>query len=156
MTASGGGRTFLLDLSHEFGRLQAELAAYAEREALRGPEPAAEIGARQVEALAAARHARSARLGMSLVHPGWSLLLELLRAHLEGEPARMPRLATAARVSMTTMLRWLDRVYDAGLAERLPHPEAERGVGRETGTVYIFGESAARLTENVYCPLRLC
>jgi DNA-binding MarR family transcriptional regulator len=121
----GGAHTVLGDLSEELGRLHSLLADYVEKEALSG---GAGIGIPDVEALIAARHARSAAIGLNLVNPGWSLLLELKLAHLKGKPIRMPRLATEARVSMTTMFRWLDRFYAIGLAERLPHPVAERGI----------------------------
>jgi DNA-binding MarR family transcriptional regulator len=127
--AQPGTRTFLRDLSLDLTGIAALLAEYAEREAVRHEAATGEsLSVRQVEALIAARQARSAALGFSLANPGWSVLLELLRAHLDGRPVRMPRLATEARVTMTTMFRWLERFYDAGLAERIPHPEAERGV----------------------------
>lgn len=83
--------------------------------------------ASQIQTLLEARNRRSAALGLDLVHPGWSLLLVLFRAHLEGRPVRMARLATDAHVAMTTMMRWMGRFRDQGLAERRPDPTHARG-----------------------------
>lgn len=82
----------------------------------------------QVHALPRARHTRSAAIGLDLVHPGWTLLLVLYRAHLESRAVRMARLATEAHVAMTTMMRWLDLFLAHGLAERRPAPDHARGV----------------------------
>ena len=76
------------------------------------------MSVRQVEAVIAARHARSAAFGLDLSNPGWSLLLELFRAHLEQRAAQLTRLHVDARVAPTTLLRWIDHLVDAGLAER--------------------------------------
>lgn len=75
-----------------------------------------------------ARHGRSAALGLDLVHPGWSLLLVLYGAHLEGRPVRMARLATDAHVAMTTTMRWVALFIVRGLAERRADPAHARGV----------------------------
>lgn len=123
------GRTFLEDLSRELSSLAAMIALYAEEDARRREAAAlGKVGLRQVEAAIAARQARSAVFGMDLANPGWSILLELFRAHLEERPAKLPRLATDARVAPTTLLRWLDLLCDAGFAERRADPERVGGV----------------------------
>lgn len=86
------------------------------------------FAASQIRTLLEARHKRSAALSLDVVHPGWSVLLVLFRAHLEGRPIRMARLATDAHIAMTTTMRWMGLLLDNGLAERRPDPEYARGV----------------------------
>ncbi len=129
MQSQSAGRTFLEDLSGELTGLAVMLAQFAERDALpRETVRDVALTPRQVCAMIGARHARSAVFGLDLANPGWSLLLELFRAHLEDRPAKMARLATDVRVASTTMLRWIDLFCKAGLAERLPDPRHDRGV----------------------------
>ncbi|MFN3944341.1 MAG: hypothetical protein ACK4K7_05390 [Allosphingosinicella sp.] len=129
--ANGGNpteRSFLHDLSRELASASARLAAYADEEARRREEEALPpITATQLRALLAARHARSTAFGTDLVHPGWSLLLELFRAQLEERPARVARLTAEARVPPTTALRWIDRLVSEGLVQRDPHLVAGGG-----------------------------
>ena len=100
--------------------------AYAAQDARRREERAGErVTVREVQALLAARYARSARFGMDLANPGWSLLLELFRAYLEKRPARLGRLATDARVAGTTALRWVEQLCGAGYVRRDPDPERQ-------------------------------
>lgn len=115
-----GGRTFLEDLSLELSGVAVILARYAEQDARRREREAAEaqVSVRQVEGVIAARHARAAAFGLDLSSPGWSILLELFRAHLEQRAAQLTRLHVDARVAPTTVLRWLDKLVDAGLAVR--------------------------------------
>jgi hypothetical protein len=125
--ASSGG-TFLQDLSGELGALSAMLALYADQEAGRRAALARErVTAGQVQAVLAARYARSAMFGMDLGNPGWSLLLELFRAYLEKRPVRLPRLATDARVSATTAMRWVEMFAGAGFVRRDADPERQGG-----------------------------
>jgi DNA-binding MarR family transcriptional regulator len=125
--SGGGGRTLLEDLSHDLNHIAVMLTRFAEVDAARR-EAGIPVTAQQVRALIAARHARSAVFGLDLANPGWSLLLELYRARLEGRPARMERLATDARLAATTVLRWLDLLRAAGFAERRPDPERSRQI----------------------------
>jgi DNA-binding MarR family transcriptional regulator len=119
-----GGRTFLEDLSLELTSTAALLAHYAEQDARRVEAKAREgVTARHVEAVLAARYARSAVFGLDLANPGWSLLLELYRAALERKPVRLGRLATDARVALTTAMRWVNQLHAAGFVSRAPHPE---------------------------------
>jgi DNA-binding MarR family transcriptional regulator len=123
-------RTFLEELADDLAHLSRLLDAYAEGDAARreaavpGPPTALRL-----QLLIGARRARAATFGLDLAHPGWSLLLELYRSQLAGEPgARINRLAVEARVAPTTVNRWLNLLTKAGWAERLPAAEARNGV----------------------------
>jgi DNA-binding MarR family transcriptional regulator len=121
-----GNRPSLRDLASELAGIAARMSAMAGRPHLlldRGGFAAA-----QIRTLLEARHKRSAVLGLDVVHPGWSILLVLFRAHLEDRPVRMARLATDAHVAMTTTMRWIELFLDSGLAERRPDPARVRGV----------------------------
>jgi hypothetical protein len=123
-------RTFLEDISRDLTHAAALLSIYAESDSARREALSiAPATADQLAALIAARHARNAAFGLDLSNGGWSLLLELYRAHLahlaaapRAGPAqgacRPARLATDARLAMSTATRWLALLADAGLAER--------------------------------------
>lgn len=126
-TEAPGGRTLLEDLSLELIRIAAMVAEIAERDAARreataDPAAAAEAALRRLEAVIAARHARSAVFGLDLNNPGWSLMLELYRARLEGRDPGAARLATDARLSMGSLARWRRRLIAGGWAE-VPAPD---------------------------------
>jgi DNA-binding MarR family transcriptional regulator len=144
-----GSRTFREDLSLELTNVAALLAHIAERDARRR-EAAADgrVTAGQIEVLIGARHARSAAFGLDLANPGWSVILELMRARLEDRPARMARLATDARVSLTTMLRWADLLRAAGLADRGPDPE------RKGGVVFTLNGAGAEAVDAYFAAVR--
>ena len=125
-TVSDEHRRRLRDLASELTHIAARLSAAAEG-GERVPE-GREIGAPHVQALLDARYRRSAAFGFDLVQPGWSLLLVLYGAHLEGRAVRMARLATEAHVAMTTMLRWTHLFVAHGLAERRADATHARGV----------------------------
>jgi DNA-binding MarR family transcriptional regulator len=123
-------RTFLEDLADDLDHISRLLAAYAEGDAARrevaAPGPPTAL---HVRLLIGARRARDVAFGLDLANAGWSLLLELYRARLAGEPGvRINRLAVEARVAPTTVDRWLRRLTQAGWAERAPDPKAENGV----------------------------
>lgn len=123
------GRTFLEELSLDLTRYATMLAHYADREAERRRADAlAQVTAGQVGAVLAARYARSAVFGLDLASPGWSLLLELFHAHLEKRPVHLARLATDARVAMTTALRWVTALSKAGFVRRESDPGRSGGV----------------------------
>jgi len=65
---------------------------------------------------------------MDLANAGWSLFLELFRAHLEKRPARLTRLAADARVPGTTAMRWIEQLVSAGMVRREAHPERNSAV----------------------------
>lgn len=120
-----GGRTLLEDLSLELTHVATMLAYLAERDACRREVP---VMAWQIRLLISARHARSAVFGIDLSNPGWGLLLELFLAHLEQRPVKLPRLATDARLAMTTAQRWLDRLCANGFVDRPRRDARVRGV----------------------------
>jgi DNA-binding MarR family transcriptional regulator len=122
----GGGRTFLEELSEKLDALAATLSRYTGEEARRREEEDwRPITAAQLRALIAARHARSEALGPDLASPGWSLLLELFRAHLEKRQVRIARLASDAQVPLTTALRWIDQLARRELVSRTADPQHE-------------------------------
>lgn len=123
---AAGNRSSLRDPASQLAGIAARMLAIAGRPHLlldRGG-----FAASQIRTLLEARHKRSAALGLDVVHPGWSVLLVLFRAHLEDRPLRMARLATDAHVAMTTMVRWMELLLANGLAERRPDPARARGV----------------------------
>jgi hypothetical protein len=118
-----GGRTLLEDLGLELLSIAAMVAEIAGRDADRrsaaaGPAAAADSALRRVDAAIAARHARSIVFGLDLNNPGWSLMLELYRARLEGRDPTAARLATDARISMATLARWRRLLIAGGWARR--------------------------------------
>ena len=120
------GRTFLEELSEELSSFSATLTRFATEERKRRQAEARErITPAQLEAVLAARYARSEAFGMDLASPGWSLLLELFRASLELRPVRLARLAADARVPGTTAMRWIEAFVDAGFVDRKADAERE-------------------------------
>jgi DNA-binding MarR family transcriptional regulator len=148
-------RTFLEELADDLDHLSRLLGAYAEGDAARreaaAPGPPTALN---VALLIGARRARAAIFGLDLSDPGWSLLLELYRARLAGEPGvRIHRLAVETRVASGTADRWLRRLTQAGWAERTPAAdEAKNGVlarlttdGAAAMHTYFEAAQAARL-----------
>lgn len=124
-----GSRTFLQDLSLDLTGLAALLAQYAEADLRRRENESRDrVTARQVRALLAARHARSQIFGHDLAHPGWSLLLELFSADLEGRQFNMARLAAEARVPPATAFKWIADLSTAGFVHRAPDSTRPNGV----------------------------
>jgi DNA-binding MarR family transcriptional regulator len=121
-----GDRPSLRDLASDLADIAARISTIADRADLPlvrdGFTPA------RIRTLLEARYKRSAAFRLELIHPGWSILLVLFCAHLEGTPVRMARLATDAHVAMTTMMRWTALFLVHGLAERHPDPAHARGV----------------------------
>jgi DNA-binding MarR family transcriptional regulator len=119
-------RRGLCELASDLDAIARRLAAIGEGRSAR--EVWAGLGTAEVSALLAARQARAEAFGLDLLHPGWSLLLVLLRAHLEAPGVRSTRLAEEAQLPSTTMLRWMELLLRAGLAERRPAADHPRGV----------------------------
>jgi DNA-binding MarR family transcriptional regulator len=119
-------RRGLQELAFDLAGIAERASALADREGLEGDGEA--LSSSQVRALLYARHRRSAALRLDIVQPGWSVLLVLFCAHLEGRPVRMARLATEAHVALTTLMRWMEVLVARGLAERRPDPVHKRGV----------------------------
>ena len=58
--------------------------------------------------------------------PAWDMLLDLLAAHIEGDPVSVSSLCIAAAVPPTTALRWIRTMTDQGLLERHADPDDGR------------------------------
>jgi len=125
-TKSRGDRRGLRELASELAEIADQVSAIADWRDL-VPDRGA-FSAAQVQDLLDARHRRAAAVGLDLIQPGWTLLLVLYRAHLDGRPVRMARLATDAHVAMTTMMRWVELFISCGFAERRPDPAHARAV----------------------------
>jgi len=126
----GGGRTLLEDLGRDLSHITAMIVHLAENDASRRQAMAcqAPVTAQQVGFLISMRHARSAVFDLDLANAGWSVLLELYHARLEGRTVRISRLATDARIAIATAMRWLDQLCAHGLVERRADPQGGRGV----------------------------
>ncbi|KQU52875.1 hypothetical protein ASG67_08280 [Sphingomonas sp. Leaf339] len=93
-----------------------------------GVEPTTESADPQtVRQAIRARRLRDSFFGSGLFEdPAWDMLLDLYAAHLEGGRVSVSSLCIAAAVAPTTALRWITRLSDAGLVERLPDPTDRR------------------------------
>ena len=58
--------------------------------------------------------------------PAWDMLLDLFAAELENVRVSVSSLCIAAAVAPTTALRWIARMTEAGLFERVPDPTDRR------------------------------
>ncbi|MEA3041602.1 MAG: hypothetical protein QOC65_1091 [Sphingomonadales bacterium] len=115
----GPGEVSLRRLSLDLAAIAVALLQLAQLEELRSDTaPGGPVTARDVETLIAARHARAEAFGLDVVHPGWSILLQLYLAHIEERPMRVGELRTRARLAAATAARWLDRICAASLATR--------------------------------------
>ncbi|WP_233150975.1 MarR family transcriptional regulator [Sphingomonas mollis] len=93
-----------------------------------GVKPASEVADPQIIRQAIrARRLRDSFFGDGLFEdPAWDMLLDLYAAHLEGSRVSVSSLCIAAAVAPTTALRWITRLTEAGLVERLPDPTDRR------------------------------
>jgi DNA-binding MarR family transcriptional regulator len=132
-------RTLLQDLSRDLTHCAALLAHFAEREERRRAARGGPLNARQLAALIAARRARSAVFGFDLANPGWSLLLELYRARLAGEPSRIAALPVLILAAPSTVARWLARLEEAG--------HVARGAGPKRGTAALTDPAADAMAD---------
>lgn len=130
-------------LSLEACRLAAGLVEAAEAEQLRGMSDHGRIAltARFVRGLIAARRLRSERLGPALApEPGWSALLVLYAARLEGVRLSQAALTEAAGAPGSTIVGRIAALEAQGLLARTPDPDRGRGT-----TVQLTDEAAARI-----------
>lgn len=130
--------------------MSATLSRYAEDERHRRQAAARErITSGQLQAVLAARYARSERLGLDLANAGWSLLLELFRAELETRTVRLARVAADARVPTTSALRWIEVFVGTGLVRREAHPD------REGVSLIALTEAGSQAMEDYFIALQL-
>ena len=84
-------------------------------------------GAGHIRALLRARRLRDEHFGAGLFEdPAWDMLLDLYAAELEGVRVSVSSLCIAAAVAPTTALRWIGRLSEQGLLERVPDPRDRR------------------------------
>jgi len=130
-------------LSFDACRLAARLVEAAEADALRRMTDHGRIAltARFVRTLIAARRLRSERLGPALApEPGWSLLLALYAARLEGRQLTLAALTEAAGAPGSTIVGRIAALEAQGLLARIPDPARGRGT-----IVRLTDEAAARI-----------
>ncbi|MEA3052772.1 MAG: hypothetical protein QOG72_1675 [Sphingomonadales bacterium] len=131
-------------LGGEALRLAKGIVELGEAEALRrmSGRGTIELTARFVRGLVEARRLRTHYLGPILVpEPGWTLLLILYAARLDGLPALSPaRLAAASDLPYGTVNGRLDALAAAALIDRRKDPERKRGL-----LVALTEETATRM-----------
>lgn len=143
-------RSRLEELSQELVAFSATLTRYAADERQRRVAEARErITPAQLEAVLAARYARLETFGMDLASPGWSLLLELFRVSLEQRTVRLPRLAADARVPVSTAMRWIETLVDAGLVRR------KADLTREGASILSLTDAGSEKMEDYFVALLL-
>jgi DNA-binding MarR family transcriptional regulator len=126
-------------------RLAAGLVSAAEAEAFRrtSGRAAIEPGPRFVKTLLAARRLRLERLGPALApEPGWSVLLALYAARLEGRELTLAALTQAAGAPGATVIGRIAALEAQGLVERSPDPARRRGT-----IVRLTDGAAARIRD---------
>jgi DNA-binding MarR family transcriptional regulator len=130
-------------LSFDACRLAARLVEAAEAETLRRMTDHGRIAltARFVRTLIAARRLRAERLGPALApEPGWTILLNLYAARLDGAELSLAALTRAAAAPGATVYGRIRALEALGLAARRPDPERGRGT-----LVTLTDEAAARI-----------
>lgn len=130
-------------LSLDACRLAARLVEAAEAERLRRMTDHGRIAltARFVRTLIAARRLRSDRLGPALApEPGWSVLLALYAAHLEGGQLTLAALTETTGAPGSTVYGRIVALEAQGLLARSPDPARGRGT-----IVRLTDEAVARI-----------
>ena len=103
-----------------------------ERLSLEGPtagvsDESAEVSAETVNALIRARRARAKFMPDDMfAEPAWDMMLDLLRAEIEGERIYVSSLCIASGVPPTTALRWIGSMVEKGLFVRSSDPRDGR------------------------------
>lgn len=149
MAADGStrpGEATLRQLSLDLSAIAKALAWLAKFEEVKSDTvPGRPVTAREIETVIAARHARAEAFGLDVVHPGWSILLQLYLAHIEEQPVRVGELRTRARLAAATATRWLDRICAAGLATR-----KTRRKGARPAVVALTPAGAAAMRDHLH------
>jgi len=85
-----------------------------------------EIGA-TLRAIIASRSLRNRFFPSQMfADPAWDILLDLTRARLDGQQVSVSSVCIAASVPMSTALRWVRQMTDAGLLRRWTDPKDRR------------------------------
>jgi CheY-like chemotaxis protein len=99
----------------------------------KGPLPAGDrdIGTREVaatlRAIIASRSLRNRHFPTEIfADPAWDILLDLTRADLDRQPVSVSSVCIAASVPMSTALRWVRQMTEAGLLQRWTDPKDKR------------------------------
>lgn len=114
----------------EFGEQLAKLVSVLEGKTLEPRQDARltdkEIGA-TLRAIIASRSLRNRFFPSQLfADPAWDILLDLTRARLDGQQVSVSSVCIAASVPMSTALRWVRQMTDAGLLRRWTDPKDRR------------------------------
>lgn len=120
----GDGRALITALSLEAARIADALARLAgdEREA-----PVAVVDAGMVRRLIRLRRDRERYFPAEMfADPAWDMLLDLAAARLEGQRVSVSSLCMASAVPMTTALRWVRSLSEAGIFARGADPADAR------------------------------
>ncbi len=73
------------------------------------------------------RRRREANFGPTLFSdPAWDILLQVLISDLDGKPLTVSNASVVADTPMTTGLRWINRLEEAGLVQRVADPKDRR------------------------------
>lgn len=97
------------------------------RPGFRGEADDGGIAPAEIRRAIRARRLRDQFFGDGLFEdPAWDMLLDLFAADLEGAQVSVSSLCIAAAVAPTTALRWIGRLTEAGLFDRLPDPADRR------------------------------
>lgn len=118
----------IADLLARIGREPAAPGALADRTAgFRAEADDAPITAAEIRRAIRVRRLRDQYFGPGLFEdPAWDMLLDLFAADAERAQVSVSSLCIAAAVAPTTALRWIAKLNDAGLFERLPDPDDRR------------------------------
>ena len=93
----------------------------------KGEVPSKESLIESVRSIIRRRQRRSDFLDSELfADPSWDILLDLTRAKLDGQQVSVSSVCIAASVPMSTALRWVRQMVDAGLLRRWTDPKDRR------------------------------
>jgi CheY-like chemotaxis protein len=114
----------------DFGQQLARLVSVIEGSALE-PQPEPRTSDKEISAtLRAIIGSRSLRSrffpGQFFADPAWDILLDLTRAKLEEQEVSVSSVCIAASVPMSTALRWVRQMTEAGLLRRWTDPKDRR------------------------------
>ena len=116
----------IADFGQQLGQLMAMLeTASAERDGETAPTDQ-QIGA-TLRAIINVRSLRTRYFPSQIfADPAWDILLDLTRAKLDGQQVSVSSVCIAASVPMSTALRWVKQMTDAGLLLRWTDPKDRR------------------------------